>query len=243
MTFADRLRELRIRKNMTQGELSKATGLTQSAIAMYETGKREPKIEVMELLADYFNVDMNYITGKTDKTTMLSASAIDAMDVIKIPLLGRVVAGDPQEAIQEADEFLYIPAMNHRRSEDYFALSVNGESMEPNLMDGDIHPAGRRIRPDCCRSDRQPGLHREARFQIAGRHHAGGGQSGSIQPALLHKRRLPNPTGEDPRQSGFDSKGNVKSRPEVRQVTSKLQASYGQVTGKLNPQSLADSEQ
>lgn len=138
MTFADRLRELRIRKNMTQGELSKATGLTQSAIAMYETGKREPKIEVMELLADYFNVDMNYITGKTDKTTMLSASAIDAIDVIKIPLLGRVVAGDPQEAIQEADEFIYIPSMNHRRSDDYFALRVNGESMEPNLMDGDI---------------------------------------------------------------------------------------------------------
>ena len=138
MTFADRLRELRIRKNMTQGELSKATGLTQSAIAMYETGKREPKIEVMELLADYFNVDMNYITGKTDKTTMLSASAIDAIDVIKIPLLGRVVAGSPQEAIQEADEFIYIPSMNHRRSDDYFALRVNGESMEPNLMDGDI---------------------------------------------------------------------------------------------------------
>lgn len=136
MTFADRLRELRIRKNMTQGELSKATGLTQSAIAMYETGKREPKIEVMELLADYFNVDMNYITGKTDKTTMLSASAINAIDVIKIPVLGRVVAGDPQEAIQEAEEFIYIPSMNHRRSDDYFALRVNGESMEPNLMDG-----------------------------------------------------------------------------------------------------------
>lgn len=138
MTFADRLRELRIRKNMTQGELSKATGLTQSAIAMYETGKREPKIEVMELLADYFNVDMNYITGKTDKTTMLSASAIDAIDVIRIPMLGRVVAGDPQEAIQEAEEFLYIPAMGNKRSEDYFALRVNGESMEPNLLDGDI---------------------------------------------------------------------------------------------------------
>ena len=146
MTFADRLRELRIRKNMTQGELSKATGLTQSAIAMYETGKREPKIEVMELLADYFNVDMNYITGKTDKTTMLSASAIDAIDVIKIPLLGRVVAGSPQEAIQEADEFLYIPAMGHKRPEDYFALRVYGESMEPNLQDGDI--AIVRIQPD-----------------------------------------------------------------------------------------------
>ena len=60
------------------------------------------------------------------------------LDVIRIPLLGRVVAGDPQEAIQEADEFIYIPSMNHRRSDDYFALRVNGESMEPNLMDGDI---------------------------------------------------------------------------------------------------------
>jgi len=123
---------------MTQGELSDITGVSKSAIAMYETGKREPKIEIMEIFADYFNVDMNYITGKTDKTTMITPRGVNAMDVIKIPVLGRVVAGPPQEAIQDADEFIYIPATGYQKSADFFALRVFGESMEPNLTDGDI---------------------------------------------------------------------------------------------------------
>jgi repressor LexA len=71
---------------------------------------------------------------------------VAALDMIKIPVLGRVVAGDPREAIQEADEFMYIPSLNHRRAEDFFALRVFGESMEPSLLDGDI--AIVRIQPD-----------------------------------------------------------------------------------------------
>ncbi|WP_297967914.1 helix-turn-helix domain-containing protein [uncultured Anaerovibrio sp.] len=74
MSFADRLKELRIKKDMTQGELSKALNISQSAIAMYESGKREPKIEILEVFADFFNVDMNYITGKSDLTTNLGQS-------------------------------------------------------------------------------------------------------------------------------------------------------------------------
>lgn len=74
MSFALRLKELRTARDMTQGELSKAVKVSQSAIAMYESGKREPKLEVMEIFADFFNVDMNYITGKSDLTTKVTES-------------------------------------------------------------------------------------------------------------------------------------------------------------------------
>lgn len=67
MEFKDILKKLRIEKGLTQNDLSKITGLTRSAIGMYELGKREPSFEVLELLADFFNVDMNTLLGKKDK--------------------------------------------------------------------------------------------------------------------------------------------------------------------------------
>lgn len=61
-----RLRQLRLQAEMTQGELGRILGLSRSAISMYEIGHREPEFEILERYADYFNVDMNYMTSKTD---------------------------------------------------------------------------------------------------------------------------------------------------------------------------------
>ena len=66
MTFGKRLKELRAQANMTQGDLAKATGLKQSSIAMYEIDKRTPKIDVLERFADFFQVDIDFLIGKSD---------------------------------------------------------------------------------------------------------------------------------------------------------------------------------
>ena len=134
MSFHNRLKELRRQRNLTQSELSKATKLSQSAIAMYESGKREPKIEVLELLADYFNVDMNYITGKSDKTTLITHSVHAGY---KIPVLGRVAAGVPIEAVEEILGYEYLDDKYKNDGCSYFALRIAGRSMEPTIMDGD----------------------------------------------------------------------------------------------------------
>lgn len=134
MSFHNRLKELRRQRNLTQSELSKATKLSQSAIAMYESGKREPKIEVLELLADYFNVDMNYITGKSDKTTLITHFVHAGY---KIPVLGRVAAGVPIEAVEEILGYEYLDDKYKNDGCSYFALRIEGRSMEPTIMDGD----------------------------------------------------------------------------------------------------------
>lgn len=64
--FADRLRSLRNERDMSQMELAKALGLSKSSINMYERGEREPGLEMMEAIADFFNVDMDYLHGKSD---------------------------------------------------------------------------------------------------------------------------------------------------------------------------------
>lgn len=69
--FARVLRLLRSEKNMSQQELADALKISKSSISMYEVGNREPDFETLELIADYFNVDTDYLLGRTSKTTKI----------------------------------------------------------------------------------------------------------------------------------------------------------------------------
>ena len=64
MDFAQRLRELRLNKGLSQKELGERLGLHNSTISMYERGEREPDFDTLDLIADYFNVDVQYLLGR-----------------------------------------------------------------------------------------------------------------------------------------------------------------------------------
>lgn len=96
MTFSERLKQLRTERKLTQEMLSKESGLTKSSIAMYETGKRKPKIEVLERLADFFNVDLDYLVGKSDRTTVIAPPAPQKSD--GLPERDRTANGGPAHA-------------------------------------------------------------------------------------------------------------------------------------------------
>lgn len=69
--FQTVLKSLRTAKSLTQEDLAKILGVSRSTIGMYENGSREPDYEMLELIADYFNVDIDYLLGRSNKTTML----------------------------------------------------------------------------------------------------------------------------------------------------------------------------
>lgn len=64
-TFADRLKQLRQEKKLTQSELAHRLKIGRSALAMYELGKRIPKYKTIDTFADFFNVSADYLRGKT----------------------------------------------------------------------------------------------------------------------------------------------------------------------------------
>lgn len=66
MTFGKVLYMLRKRNQLTQKELASVLGVSESRIGMYERGHREPDFEMLEAIADYFNVDMDFLTGRSD---------------------------------------------------------------------------------------------------------------------------------------------------------------------------------
>ncbi len=65
--FHLRLRELRNSRKLSQQELADYLKISKSSVNMYERGEREPGLDTLEEIADFFNVDMDYLTGKTSE--------------------------------------------------------------------------------------------------------------------------------------------------------------------------------
>lgn len=66
MLFGERLKELRLQHNLSQMDLSLATGLSQSAIAKWELHKTEPTASALILLAKFFDESVDYLLGLRD---------------------------------------------------------------------------------------------------------------------------------------------------------------------------------
>lgn len=71
--FSTVFKNLRINNKYTQQELANHLGISRSAIGMYENGEREPDFETLEAIADFFNVDMDYLMGRSNKITTIAA--------------------------------------------------------------------------------------------------------------------------------------------------------------------------
>ena len=68
MTFSERLLQLRKEKNITQKQLASALNLSEVGIQNYEGGRRKPAYDILIALADYFNVSLDYLVGRSDVT-------------------------------------------------------------------------------------------------------------------------------------------------------------------------------
>lgn len=67
VNYLARLKELRENKGITQKQLSEETGMSFQSISFYEHGEREPGVKALISLADYFNVSIDYLVGRSDK--------------------------------------------------------------------------------------------------------------------------------------------------------------------------------
>lgn len=140
--FSDRLKELRKSSELTIRELAEYLGVAKSTINMYERGKREPAFATLEAIADYFNVDMDYLLGKSDcKNRYLESLSAAPNNIIpmpatrELPLLGNIACGEPILAEENLDGTVSCP--EHVAAD--FALRCKGDSMiNARIFDGDI---------------------------------------------------------------------------------------------------------
>lgn len=143
--FKDIIFQLRTERNFNQEELAKALDVSKSTVGMWETGKRLPGPEKYEEIADYFNVDMDYLYGRTNIRKKIHFDDFGNEYIlksqiskgIKIKVLGRVAAGIPIEAITDIIDTEEIPEELAKTGE-FFGLQIKGDSMTPNICNGDI---------------------------------------------------------------------------------------------------------
>lgn len=64
---------------ITAYRLSKETGITQATLSRWKTGKTEPSIETLQIIADYFNVSVDYLLGqeKKEEKKSIDSSELD----------------------------------------------------------------------------------------------------------------------------------------------------------------------
>lgn len=128
MTIGQLIKQSRKEKGITQNELAKRIGVSAGAISRWESGDIENmRRDRIEKLADALGIDPNIIIGIEPNKEMDG----------NIPILGRVAAGIPIDAVEEIIGYEEIPKRLLAYAS-YFALKIRGESMQPNIQDGDI---------------------------------------------------------------------------------------------------------
>jgi len=89
--FGDRLKVLRKSRKLSLDDFAEILGLSKSSVHKYERGEREPSLETMEAIADYFNVDMDYLYGR-DAQKKPAADESDELLQLRIDALMRDLA-------------------------------------------------------------------------------------------------------------------------------------------------------
>lgn len=141
-TFAERLRELRNEKKMTMKDLADKLSLTEQAISMYERNERRPNFEKLEEIADFFNIDMNYLLGKSIIKNSYAHEfreiTIDKL-IRKIPLYDFISCGEGGFVDDNIIDFVSLPASMFSARKEYFAQYAKGDSMaNANINNGDL---------------------------------------------------------------------------------------------------------
>lgn len=125
--FSENLKRLFYKQDKTQIELAKYLGVSNTTVNNYVKGYNMPRMDKIDGICRFFGVSRSdLISGVPAKEKGL-----------KIPVLGKIIAGIPIEAITDILDYEEIDKDMALRG-DFFALKVTGWSMEPTIKENDI---------------------------------------------------------------------------------------------------------
>lgn len=141
--FYERLQNLCSENNITITKLVESLGLSKGNIFKWRSGT-VPKSDTLKLIADRFNVSMEYLIGSEDTPTASDTvsdslvkriGGLSLTDFPLIAILGSVKAGYGGLAYEE---IIGYETADVKNPEECFYLLVKGDSMEPYIHDGDL---------------------------------------------------------------------------------------------------------
>lgn len=151
MTTIEKIVSLMEKKQISARQLEIAASLSNASVQAWKSGKAKPSAEALTKIADYFNISVDYLLGRTDapQTNKLQEVPIDTIlpgavpateyQLYRAPIIGSVRAGFGSVASEDILGYDYLTShdlVGHDLDE-FFFLRVKGDSMEPELHEND----------------------------------------------------------------------------------------------------------
>lgn len=141
-TLAKRIAHYREQAGMTQAELAAACGwASQSRIGNYETGTREPKIDVINKIAKALSIQPEQLLFDTEAMKYATPSASDYALIRQYSAVGECGGGYLNDHVELSEGLAFKRAWLARigaKPESLAVIYATGDSMEPYIFDGDV---------------------------------------------------------------------------------------------------------
>ena len=129
ITMSNNLKKYLKINNISRNQLSESLGISYSTISDWINGKAYPRIDKIEMMANYFGINKSDLVEEHSKE--------EKNQGLKIPVLGTVAAGIPISAVEDILDYEEVPQSWENQGE-FFALKIKGDSMEPRMESGDV---------------------------------------------------------------------------------------------------------
>ncbi len=126
-TLGNKIKTMRMKRNLSQQELANQLGVSRSAVGNWEQDAREPNLKMLNALADIFNVSFHDLVGGYSNVGNVFTPRLK-----RIPIYESVGAETGRCADDRVDSFLST------ETDANFGVRVDGDSMEPTILKGDI---------------------------------------------------------------------------------------------------------
>lgn len=128
--MAKNITRLMTQNNIDRNKLSKDLDIKYTTLSDWINGKTYPRIDKIELLANYFNV------SKAELVEDYPSNMMPVTGFERIPVLGKIACGDPITAIENISEYREVPKDYLDYHGELFFLEATGDSMEPKIPNG-----------------------------------------------------------------------------------------------------------
>ena len=133
MTFMDRIDALCRERNISLRQMEREAGIGQGATTKWRQGAYLPANKSLRNIAEFFDVSIDYLVGDASNAASVTSSVLSKRDerasdgtstlqgtlrkqsVVRIPVLGRIAAGMPLEAVEDILDWEEIPIRMTKR--------------------------------------------------------------------------------------------------------------------------------
>lgn len=130
--FGSNVKKLRESRGLDQKEFGEIFGVSDKTVSSWEINRTEPKMGIVQLIADYFGVSTDYlIKGNDDKKIYES---ID-IEYISVPLYQKICCGNGGFVDENIIDMIPVPSKGLNPRSEYFAQFAHGDSMKDAGID------------------------------------------------------------------------------------------------------------